>query len=163
MKKLFIVRHAKSGWDAGALSDFDRVLNEQGHLDAQEMGNRFFSRNIVIDVFISSPAKRAFTTACYFAKKFEKTEKDVVLVSELYQANANIFFETIETIDDKQNNVAIFSHNPGITDFVNQLTKTQIDDMPTCGVFAVEIDIKSWKEFKKTQKKFLFFDYPASF
>ena len=70
--------------------------------------------------------------------------------------------ETIETIDDSLNSVAIFSHNPGITEFVNTLTKTQIDDMPTCGIFAVEIDITSWKSFKKASKKFLFFDYPKS-
>lgn len=162
MKKLFIVRHAKSSWDIGVLNDFDRTLNERGHKNAPEMAKRLLDRNVEIDAFISSPANRALTTAVYFAKAYQKSEEDVIKIANLYHATASIFFETIETIDDSLNSIALFSHNPGITDFVNQLTKTQIDDMPTCGVFAVETDVLSWKEFKSARKKFLFFDYPKA-
>ena len=71
--------------------------------------------------------------------------------------------EVAASLDDKYDNVAIFSHNPGITDFVNSLCKdVQIDDMPTCGIFAVEIAIENWIDFKKAEKKFLFFDYPKN-
>lgn len=162
MKKLFIIRHAKSSWDIGVLNDFDRTLNERGHQNAPEMANRLLAKNFAMDAFVSSTAVRAFTTATYFAKAYNKSESDIIQVPNLYHAGVTNFFETIETIDDSLNSVAIFSHNPGITEFVNTLTKTQIDDMPTCGIFAVEIDITSWKSFKKASKKFLFFDYPKS-
>jgi phosphohistidine phosphatase len=56
----------------------------------------------------------------------------------------------------------VFSHNPGITEFVNELTKTQIDVMPTCGIFAMNVHTKSWADFKSAKKDFLFFDYPKS-
>ncbi len=58
--------------------------------------------------------------------------------------------------------VALFSHNPGITAFVNDLTNTHIDDMPTCAVFAVHIKTNSWKDFKNAEKNFWFFDYPKN-
>ncbi|MCX6207908.1 MAG: histidine phosphatase family protein [Bacteroidetes bacterium] len=162
MKKLFIIRHAKSSWDIGVLNDFDRTLNERGHKNAPEMAKRLLDKNVAIDAFISSPANRAFTTASYFAKAYNKTEKDIIQVPKLYHADVDVFFETIESIDDSLNSVALFSHNPGITEFINMLTKTQIDDMPTCGVFAVEINTTSWKNFKKANKKFMFFDYPKA-
>ncbi len=162
MKKLCIIRHAKSSWDIGVLNDFDRTLNERGHKNAPEMAKRLLDKNVAIDAFISSPANRAFTTASYFAKAYNKTEKDIIQIPKLYHADVDAFFETIENIDDSFNNVAVFSHNPGITEFINLLTKTKIDDMPTCGVFAVEVDAASWKGFKKASKKFLFFDYPKA-
>ena len=64
-------------------------------------------------------------------------------------------------LPDEQETVAVFSHNPGITHFVNSLnTGIQIDNMPTCAIFAVSADITSWSGFVKAKKEFLFFDYP---
>ncbi|MBI3882663.1 MAG: histidine phosphatase family protein, partial [Sphingobacteriales bacterium] len=67
------------------------------------------------------------------------------------------------TIPDELNNIAIFSHNPGITDFVNKLVdRVLIDHMPTCAVFAIKIPIDSWKDFKEEEKEFFFFDFPKN-
>lgn len=162
MKQLLIIRHAKSSWDINILNDFDRTLNERGHSDAPKMANRLLAKNINIDAFISSPAKRAFTTASYFAKAYNKTEEDIIQIEELYHASVTVFYNVVGNIDDKFNTVAIFSHNPGITDFINELTNTRIDDMPTCGIFAINIDAKNWTNFKKATKQFLFFDYPKA-
>ena len=64
---------------------------------------------------------------------------------------------------DDLNTVAIFSHNPGITHFINSLNTTwQIDNMPTCAVFATEADIAHWSGFSKAKKEFLFFDSPKN-
>ena len=162
MKQLFIIRHAKSSWDIGVLNDFDRGLNQRGHSDAPIMAKRLINRNISIDLFVSSTAKRALTTATYFAEAYYKVEKDILKVDELYHAMPNVFYKTIADLNDEFNNVALFSHNPGITEFINELTKTQIDDMPTCGVFAVNVHTNSWADFKSAKKEFLFFDYPKS-
>ncbi|HEY0356372.1 MAG TPA: histidine phosphatase family protein [Flavisolibacter sp.] len=59
MKTLLLVRHAKSSWDAPGLSDFDRPLNERGKNDAPEMAKRLKAKGVSIDLFVSSPAKRA--------------------------------------------------------------------------------------------------------
>ena len=162
MKQLLIIRHAKSSWELGVLNDFDRGLNDRGQRDAPAMATRLLNKNIAIDLFVSSTAKRAFATATHFATAYKKKAAAIVKVDELYHATPPVFYETIAALDDAYNCVAIFSHNPGITEFVNELCSTKIDDMPTCAVFAVTINTKSWANFAIAKKDFLFFDYPKA-
>ena len=122
MKQLLIIRHAKSSWDFSVLDDFNRPLNERGHTDAPKMAKRLLNKKISIDAFVSSTAKRALATAEYFAEAYNIKKKDIIQVDELYHASLKMFYNVIATIDDKYDTVAIFSHNPGITDFVNELT-----------------------------------------
>jgi len=162
MKTLLLVRHAKSSWDAPGLSDFDRPLNERGKKDAPEMAKRLKEKGVEIDLFVSSPAKRARKTAKHFAAEFGIKKEDIQLVDELYMATQGAFQKTIIALNDKNTVAAIFSHNPGITEFANSLTNVRIDDMPTCSVFAVQADTDSWSSFENAEKKFLFFDYPKN-
>lgn len=163
MKTLLVIRHAKSGWGDFSLPDFERPLNERGKADAPEMAKRLLGKKIRIDAFVSSPAKRAKKTAKLFGKEYDVKEDQIIFVDSLYNASAETFFDVIAGLDDRYDHVAVFSHNPGITDFVNRLCKgVQIDDMPTCGIFAVETAIEKWKDFGPAEKKFLFFDYPKN-
>lgn len=161
MKKLYMVRHAKSSWGDFTTPDFDRPLNDRGKKDAPEMAQRLSDKNIVIDVFVSSPAKRAKSTCKAFCKVYGREKEEIVFINELYHASVETFNKVVSTIDDRFQSAAVFSHNPGITDFVNSLVKeVQIDNMPTCGIFAVEIEAGSWKDFLSANKKFLFVGYP---
>jgi phosphohistidine phosphatase len=163
MKQLLIIRHAKSSWDASAvLNDFDRPLNDRGLKDAPAMAKKLLEKKIKIDAFISSTAKRAFTTATYFAEAYGLKEKQVISVPELYHADSSVFYKTISGADNSFNTIAVFSHNPAITHFVNELSNVKIDNMPTCGIFAVNVETDDWKEFKKATKTFWFFDYPKA-
>jgi phosphohistidine phosphatase len=160
-KTLLIIRHAKSSWDIATLSDFDRPLNERGKKDAPMMAKRLLAKNIVIDAFLTSPAKRAKKTAELIREAYGADAGKTLLQPKLYHAGVEDFFETISQLDDLFNTVAVFSHNPGITSFVNELTEeVQIDNMPTCGIFAVKIQTNKWANFSKAKKSFLFFDYP---
>lgn len=89
-------------------------------------------------------------------------KNDIIFVPALYQASDTIFYDTIINAPQKSSCIAIFSHNPGITDFANILTSTRIDNMPTCSVFAVKLDIDHWPQFKQAIKEFYFFDFPKS-
>ena len=160
MKQLLLIRHAKSDWDDPSLSDLDRPLNKRGKADAPLMAHRLLDKKIKIDAFISSPAKRAKKTASIFAKEYKMDKKDILFIEELYAAEANVFFEVLSDTDDKFDNVAVVSHNPGLTDFANLLSDVRIDNIPTCGVFAVKVDAKRWVDFKEAKKDFWFFDYP---
>ena len=160
MKTLLLIRHAKSSWDAPGLSDADRPLNDRGKKDAPEMAKRLKKRGLSIDQFISSTAKRARKTAKYFAEEFDVKKEDIKEVEDLYMANTPGFVKTIEETKKKHDIIALFSHNPGITEFANSLTHVRIDDMPTCSVFAVKADVENWKEFTEGEKLFWFFDYP---
>lgn len=162
-KTLFLVRHAKSDWDDPSLSDFERPLNPRGKRDAPAMANRLKEKKIRIDAFISSPAKRAKRTAILFAREFKFEKKEIIFLDELYGAEPDIFYEVIKNMDDSFDNIAIFAHNPGITDFANLLTDIRIDNIPTCSVFAIKIDTKKWVDFNKAQKEFWFFDQPKEF
>lgn len=162
MKKLILVRHAKSSWLDARHQDFDRPLNHRGHKDAPKMAKRMRKKDVEPDVFISSPAVRALTTAKYFAEAFDVKPEHIIQVPALYYATLEVFFDTVSTINDIYKTAIIFSHNPAITEFANNLTSTKIDDMPTCAMYAVKADIKSWKEFKNAEKEFWFFDYPKS-
>src|SRR6184192_1474294 len=63
MKTLFLIRHAKSSWDDTALPDKDRPLSDRGRRDAPKMGKRLAKRDVKPDLILSSPARRALTTA----------------------------------------------------------------------------------------------------
>jgi phosphohistidine phosphatase len=162
MKTLLLVRHAKSSWDNNLLSDFDRTLNDRGKRDAPAMAKRINGRKIEIDAFVSSPAKRAKKTAELFMKELKEKDSKLTLVPSLYEASVLDFYNAVESLKDKNEIVALFSHNPGITDFANRLTEEKIGEMPTCGIFAVQIDSKSWQDFQEAKKTFLFFDYPKN-
>jgi len=161
-KTLLLVRHAKSDWGDASLSDFDRPLNGRGKSDAPVMAHRLLDKNIFIDAFISSPAKRALRTASVFAKEYKRDKDEIIFRDELYGAPENVFYDVIVTADNKFKSIAIFSHNPGLTDFANLLTDTRIDNIPTCGIFAIKADCDKWKNFKEADKKFWFFDYPKN-
>jgi phosphohistidine phosphatase len=160
VKTLLIIRHAKSN-QAFLGNDFERPLNERGKTDAPVMAQRLVDKKILIDAFVSSPAKRAKKTTELFCQTYGSNTNNIVFISALYHASADVFYEVIQNLDDSLNTIALFSHNPGITYFVNSLnTGTGIDNMPTCAVFAVQAHIKYWKDFTHAKKEFLFFDYP---
>ena len=161
MKTLYIIRHAKSSWGDLTTPDFERPLNERGKKDAPVMAERLKDKDAKINIFISSPARRAMKTCKAFCKEFNYAEDDIHFKQELYHASVETFYKVISSIDDNHKTAAVFSHNPGITDFVNSLgTKVEIDNMPTCGIFGVSVSTDQWNEFKSAEKKCVLFDYP---
>ena len=161
MKHLLLIRHAKSSWDFN-VEDFDRPLNDRGEKNAPEMAKRLIEKDIKIDAFVSSPANRALSTAKLFVDEYGKKAKTIITVPALYSASIETFYSVIDELKDDDKAVAIFSHNPAITEFANELTDTRVDDMPTCAIYAVKTDIKKWKDFRDAEKRFWFFDYPKS-
>ena len=162
MKSVIIIRHAKSSWDQPGVEDFDRPLNDRGKEDAPKMAARLLDKKVKVDAFIASSAKRARKTASLFIKEFGGDKEDIILVPELYLAGPEAFYNAIAKAPASANTIAIFAHNPGITEFANELTDVRIDDMPTCAIFAVNAEIKDWKEFKDAKKTYWFFDYPKA-
>ena len=162
MKTVFLIRHAKSSWGDLSLPDFDRPLNDRGKRDAPKMAKRLLDKGIIIDTFISSPAKRAKKTAEIFAETFGQKKSDIIFIPALYHASDPVFFDTIAGAPGDSQSIAIFSHNPCITDFANRLTEQRVDNMPTCSIFAVKADIEDWSQFEDETKQFDFFDFPKA-
>jgi phosphohistidine phosphatase len=164
VKTVYIIRHAKSSWNDPALDDFDRPLNDRGKRDAPRMGKRLKEKDINPDLMLSSPAKRAFSTARRIAKVL-KYEKDAIkLDRRLYHADEEIILDVIQNVKDKHQVIMVFGHNPGLTDFVNSLQDEEldIDNIPTCGIVTFHLNVDSWKDVNWGKGKIVFFDYPKS-
>ena len=99
MKKLFLVRHAKSSWSNPDLDDFDRPLNKRGKRDAPFMGKVLNERNIFPDLIISSPAERAFITAQTIAEQINYPLKDIQTFDRLYHGGFKDLLVTLKGID----------------------------------------------------------------
>ena len=124
------------------------------------MAKRLLKEKVKIDAFISSPAKRAKKTAQLFIHEFQRSKDDIIYVPELYEVSEAVLYKVTTNLHNSFDSVAIFSHNPGVTDFANSLTTFKIDDMPTCGIFAIKIHSNKWIDFEKADKEFWFFNYP---
>lgn len=163
MKSLILVRHAKSSWDSPSLLDFDRPLNDRGLRDAPLMAQRLLDRKVHLDQLVSSTAVRALTTAQLFARTMGLGAQQLTQVPQLYHASPAVFQQVIGSLAKQWQRVALFSHNPGITEFVNQLGVARVDDMPTCACFGVHALCDSWADFATADKRFWLFDYPKNF
>lgn len=164
MRTLYIVRHAKSSWDASNVDDFERPLNERGKRDAPRMGKRFKEKEIHPDAMVSSPAKRAFSTAKKIAKVLKYSKDHIKTDRRLYHADEETILTVVRELKEKCKVAMIFGHNPGLTEFVNSLMdgEQDIDNIPTCGVVAFQLNIESWADADWGKGKMLFFDYPKS-
>lgn len=161
---MYIIRHAKSGWENPGLTDFDRPLNDRGKHDAPRMGKRLKEKGVHPDLMLSSPAKRALSTCKRIAEALNYPEEKIVTDRNLYHADEEYLLATVKKISDKYHTVLLFGHNPGLTDLVNNLSNDDANmiNIPTCGVAAFSFHIQSWSRVEPGNGKFLFFDYPKS-
>lgn len=165
MKKLYLIRHAKSSWDDPALGDFDRPLNHRGEKDAPRMGKRLKERGVVPDIMITSPAKRAQDTCKFIAKELHFSKEKIKKEEKLYHADADQLLEIIQHLPDLRDEeevVLLFGHNPGLTELANNLLNEFIDNIPTCGVVGTQFKIKKWSEARFGSGKMIFFDFPKN-
>ena len=162
-RKLVLIRHAKSSWTNPLQSDYDRPLNDRGSHDAPMMGERLKEKHIIPDQIFASTAKRAAETAKKIAKSVDFPEDKITWMDKLYHCNSSVFDEVIDNIDDAMKTVFIVAHNPGISEYASDLSPNfRIDQMPTCGVACVEMDIEHWYMFHNADRKVILFDYPKN-
>lgn len=161
-KKLFLIRHGKSDWGDAGLKDFDRPLNSRGKANATEMAKRLVNQQLFPDLIVSSPAKRALSTAKYFAKEWDIDENHIQLDVNIYEAGLKTLLKAINDFNNEQDIVAIFGHNPGFTDLANYLSSGHIYNMPTSSIVYLEFPFDDWKLISNDTAKVVLFDYPKS-
>jgi phosphohistidine phosphatase len=162
-RTLLMIRHAKSSWSNPLQSDFERPLNERGLRDAPIMGARLKQAGIVPDLIISSTAKRTRQTAKHIAEALDYDFATVKWEEKLYHCVPSVFEELIYEMDNSIGTVLIIAHNPGITEFVNQLSPDfSTGNMPTCGVVGASFEAEGWDRFPNVKRKVFLFDYPRN-
>lgn len=151
-KTLYLLRHAKSSWKDTTLSDFDRPLNKRGKRDAPLMAKLMKQKKIHPDIILSSPARRAKSTAKYFAGALDSK---LLLDEAIYEASPStlkrVILEAFETYDK----VMLVGHNPSLTILCNALCDYDIDNLPTAGIVGIE-----FTPGDLDKGKMIFFEYP---
>jgi len=160
MKRLYLIRHAKSSKNIPGIKDKDRPLNKRGKREVWYIGKRLKKHDMVVQVLYSSPAKRALDTATAIAKKIRFPYKKVKVVASLYNSNVPKLMKIIKRIDDTVGSAIIFGHNPEFLNLVNYLMPRTIEEFPTGGVFGIDLPIDSWKRAARKKGKLVFSDYP---
>ncbi len=161
-RTLVIIRHAKSSWANPLQSDFERPLNDRGKAEAPEMGRLLKKHGIIPDLIISSTAKRTKQTAKKLANELDYDFDHIKWEEKLYHCIPSVFEEVIYEVADNIKTAFIIAHNPGITEFVNNLSPDfSIDNMPTCGVAGVHFNSENWSHFSIEKRKVFLFEYPG--
>lgn len=160
-RTLVMIRHAKSSWVNPLQSDFERPLNERGKREAPEMAGKLKQAGITPDLIICSKAKRTRQTAKRICEVLGYDMANVHWEEKLYHCIPSVFDELLYEVDEKVKTVFIIAHNPGITEFVNQLSPDfSIDNMPTCGIACARFSAAEWNMFPLVQKTVFLFEYP---
>jgi phosphohistidine phosphatase len=163
LKKLYLVRHAKSSWKNPELNDYERPLNKRGKRDAPFMGNLINEKGITPDLIISSTAKRAYETAKYFAGEMKYPLEKIKTDKNLYEAGVNDILSVLSKTESNIETLMLFSHNPGLTDFSNFISNERIENIPTSAVVSLKLNVKHWKEIGEQSCELEFFEYPKRY
>jgi phosphohistidine phosphatase len=161
-KEVLLVRHAKSSWDDPSLDDHDRPLNDRGLRNAPEMGTRLHGCSVRPDLWISSTALRAITTAEIIAEQVVFPIDQIQRTKDLYHASATELQEFIGELDDQFGTAILFGHNPGMTSLVANLYGLPIDNLPTCGVVHLQFDDDNWSAVSSAPPARAYFDFPKN-
>ena len=82
---------------------------------------------------------------------------------EIYEATTQDLLDVVNDIDDINNSVIIFGHNPGFTRLANLLGDKHIENLPTCAVAEIELDVDSWKDVGTDSGTLVSFEYPKKY
>ena len=160
MKTLVLVRHAKSDWDNPDLQDIDRPLNLRGIKGSEVMAEAISKKGPKADLIISSPALRARTTANKFAEKQNYAFEEIKIESDIYFGSWRNVLLIIRDIEDKNQTVYLFGHNPTISNLCHNIAFNFNDMFPTCGVVCLDFEIDSWIDIESVRGKVRYFDCP---
>jgi len=141
VKTLVLARHAKSSWDEPDLEDEERPLNERGEHDAPRMARRLAGTGVRPEAIVSSTARRALTTAQFFA---EELGVDVESEPRLYGASPATIAEVVA--ERGLDSVLVVAHDPGLSVLAGRFA-AEIVHMPTCAVatFTWTDHVDSWE------------------
>ena len=112
------------------------------------MGRILHDESVMFDQIISSPAKRAITTARTIASEMGYSEDNITEARRFYGAHPSTIIEILRDLDNSVSHAAVFGHNPTFHSLVEQLANTTIEKFPTCAAATISLDINTWLELE---------------
>lgn len=113
--------------------------------------------------WITSPAVRARTTAHRMARQLQFDTQKIEEDEALYHASVGTLQAVVERQPESIEQLVLFGHNPGLTSLCNAISSVRLDNLPTCGIFAVTWPGKQWAPLPMGQATFDFFDIPKHY
>ena len=167
MKRLCLLRHAKSDWTDPACDDFTRPLNPRGRRAADFMAGYIAGCPYRPDAVLCSTATRAKQT-CYPVKQALGEDIPVTYRDELYHAMPDVMLEEIKSFGGDAETLLVVAHNPGLVLLSMALAEDPDDEtalrvahgVPTGGFIVFDFDIDDWADLKEGTGRTVFFGRP---
>ena len=161
MKRIILIRHGKAEDEASGISDFERSLTLNGKLVSQHIARRLSEKEKSLGTILTSPAFRALETALIFASEFGADADKVVMKSEIYyKMSLQNLMSFLSGIDEEEELVTLFGHNPSFTQIANTLSKEGCDMMPKSGVICISFKIMTWSDIGRNNGRIEYFLKP---
>ena len=168
MKRLTVLRHAKSSWKDRELDDFDRPLNGRGRRAAQRMGQEISERGMHFDFVLASPAARIRETIDGISEH-HRLNAPMHFEPRIYMARVAELIELISTVPDEKSSVLLVGHNTSAERLVAKLSaddetglRRRVEEkFPTAALAAIELPIKSWKDVQPECGRLVALIYPS--
>ncbi|MGK7392356.1 MAG: SixA phosphatase family protein [Candidatus Cyclobacteriaceae bacterium M2_1C_046] len=160
MKKLFLLRHARTEDKQSGQKDIERELTAVGLQNATRMGMNFKKKQIQFDIIICSPAERAKTTALLIAEQIKYDTSRIHYNEEIYEASARTLLQVVNQLKDEWKQVLLVGHNPSISYLAEYITQQNIGDIITCGVVEISLEIEHWSEISEGTGELVRYEYP---
>jgi phosphohistidine phosphatase len=146
MKRLILMRHAKSDWSGTALTDHERLLNERGRASAAALGNWLREMEILPDEIFSSSSARTKET---LVRLDLEEQPDAHLTRDLYLASEDQILNVLQRA--KGDCVLLLGHNPGIGICAENIVSShpahpQFSLYPTGATLVADFDIDRWAD-----------------
>lgn len=156
MKKLTLLRHAKSGWDDPVSRDFDRPLNAKGKRAAQRVGEYLRAHHVDFDHIVASPAIRVVETIEHLAEGSGELPAPA-WDKRIYLASAVSLLDVVHEADDCYDSLLLVGHNPGLEDLVLMMVpdepgddaRDQVEEkFPTASIAEISFAVDHWEDIR---------------
>ena len=153
MKRLTVMRHAKSSWDDPSLADFNRPLNERGWKAARRIGRELKRRGTKFDFGLASTAARVRETVDGLIEGYGQPDFEIRFDPRIYEASVATLLDLVRDLPETASAALLVGHNPGLERLVVELTEPDdelrdrvANKFPTAAVAAIELPVDGWAD-----------------
>jgi phosphohistidine phosphatase len=153
MKRLALLRHAKSSWDDPNVDDFNRPLNERGWKAARRMGREMKRRYLRFDLVLASTAARVRETIDGVQENYDFAAP-ILFEPRMYGATEHELLSLLRALPETVHSPLLIGHNPGLERLIAGLTHHDDHGLrrriagkyPTAALAVVELPAQHWTD-----------------
>ncbi len=161
MKRLVLIRHAKTEMLHYGITDFERQLETRGINDARHIALHLKGKGFCPQLMISSNASRALQTTQIMAEEVDYTISQIREEAFIYHGyTTGDFLDFLGKMDNKHSEIWVVGHNPDIAMLASKLTSNHLDHFPTSAAAVISFDVNHWNDVAALNGKMDYFVFP---